>query len=68
MPITPEQLKKLRKRAGLTQTEAASVVHAKLRSWQNWETPPHLSTSRQISEALVELFCIKKNLAYPPKF
>ena len=65
--VTPEQLKKLRKRSGLTQTEAGLVVYAKLRSWQNWETPTNLPSSRQIPIALLELFCIKMNIKFPPK-
>lgn len=33
----PEQLKEARLAAGLTQTQAADAVGAKLRTWQDWE-------------------------------
>lgn len=34
---TPAQLKKLREKCGLTQSDAASILHVSLRTWQNWE-------------------------------
>ncbi|PLY14898.1 MAG: transcriptional regulator [Sedimenticola sp.] len=67
MKLTPAQIKRLRKRAGLTQREAAVLVHVGLRGWQAWESPSELSTSRQMPEAYVELFCIKTKIPYPPK-
>ena len=33
----PEQVRERRKLAGLTQTQAATLVCAKLRTWQDWE-------------------------------
>ena len=68
MPLSPEQLIKLRNRAGLTQKEAAKLVHASLRTWQSWESPKDLTNSRQMPEAYLELFCLKIKIAYPPKF
>lgn len=66
MPITPEQIKKLRKRAGLTQTEAAKLIHVQLNAWQRWEAPEGSDYSRKMSETCLELFCIKIGSPYPP--
>ncbi len=33
----PSEIKSLRQSAGLTQTQAAALVHSKLRTWQDWE-------------------------------
>lgn len=33
----PDQIRALRTAAGLTQTQAAAMVHGSLRSWQEWE-------------------------------
>ncbi|PLY15516.1 MAG: transcriptional regulator [Sedimenticola sp.] len=67
MKLTPEQIKRLRKRAGLTQTEAGKCVHVALRTWQSWESPEEDPHSRQMPEANIELFCIKNKIPYPPK-
>jgi len=67
MSISPEDLKILRKRAGLTQTEAAHLVRSKLRTWQSWEAASNLPTARKIPDGLVELFCIKVGISYRPK-
>lgn len=64
MPIKPEQLKKLRKRLGLTQTEAADTVLVTLRTWQNWEAAEGTINHRVMPEGMLELFCIKKKVAY----
>lgn len=34
---TPAEIREAREAAGLTQTEAAAVVLATLRTWQDWE-------------------------------
>jgi DNA-binding transcriptional regulator YiaG len=65
--ISPDQVKKLRKRAGLTQAEAARTVHVSLRTWQSWETPNQSEHARTMPEANVELFCIKQQIPYPPR-
>jgi DNA-binding transcriptional regulator YiaG len=67
MPLTPEQVKKLRKMTGLTQSEAATVVHVSLRTWQSWETPKKSENARVMPEAHIELFCIKQKVFYPPR-
>jgi len=36
-PPTPEEIRKARQKAGLTQTEAAEKVWMSLRAWQDWE-------------------------------
>lgn len=51
---TPIQIRASRELAGLTQTEAATLIYSKLRTWQSWEsgeTAMHLG--------MWELFCIK---------
>jgi putative transcriptional regulator len=50
----PEQILQARQKAGLTQTEAAALIHKKLRSWQQWE-----AGDRVMDPALFELFTIK---------
>jgi len=64
MPITPEELKKLRSRLGLTQEEAAKVVHVSKRTWVSWEIKQGLENNRKMPEGLIELFCLKKNIKY----
>jgi putative transcriptional regulator len=56
---TPAQIKAARKAAGLTQTQAASLIGKPLRTWQNWEGDPALPSSRKMDAALWELFLIK---------
>lgn len=51
---TPDQIRHARDAAGLTQTQAAVVVHSKLRTWQQWE-----AGDRQMHPGLWELFAIK---------
>ena len=51
---TPEQIKKSRLNAGLTQAQAAAVIHKKLLAWQRYE-----SGDRAMDYALYELFLIK---------
>ena len=35
---TPAEIRTARKDAGLTQTEAAHLIHSTLRTWQDWES------------------------------
>ena len=51
---TPEQIKKSRLNAGLTQAQAAAVIHKKLLAWQRYE-----SGDRSMDCALYELFLLK---------
>lgn len=67
MILKPEQVKKLRIRAGKTQAEAAVDVHVSLRRWQGWEAPKNAASHRTMPTALIELFCLKNKIPYPPK-
>lgn len=49
-----ENLREARIKAGLTQSQAAGLVHVTTRAWQNWE-----SGDRVPHPAFVELFDIK---------
>ena len=53
---TPELIKQTRIDTGLTQTKAAELIGAKLRTWQDWE-----SGMRNMPCAKWELFLIKIN-------
>jgi DNA-binding XRE family transcriptional regulator len=50
----PSKIIEARHAAGLTQTQAAHLVHAACRSWQQWE-----AGDRKMHPAFWELFCIK---------
>lgn len=52
--IPPAKIKSARLAAGLTQTEAAALVHKANRTWQAWEYG-----RRNMPEADFELFMIK---------
>jgi len=51
---SPQQVRQLRKDAGLTQTQAAALVHTSLRAWQQWE-----AGDRKMHPAFFELAKIK---------
>jgi DNA-binding transcriptional regulator YiaG len=51
---TPADIRTAREAAGLTQTQAAALVHSALRSWQQWE-----AGDRAMHPGLWELFRIK---------
>ena len=59
---TPEKIKEARKRSGLTQTQAAEVIHKKLLAWQRYE-----SGDRSMDCALYELFMLKTGQMELPK-
>lgn len=56
---TSKQIRKLRKDVGLTQSEAAQLVNAPLRTWQNWETEEGTIPHRKMHPGFWELFKIK---------
>ena len=58
MPPRPEQIRAERQAAGLTQTAAAILVHAKLRTWQDWE-----SGTAKMHPAFWELWMMKTEVA-----
>lgn len=47
--------------AGLTQTQAAKIIHCGLRTWQQWE-----AGDRQMHPAFWELFITKTSGLTPP--
>lgn len=53
-PPEPDTIRTARIAAGLTQTEAGNIVHASLRTWQQWE-----AGDRKMHSGLFELFRIK---------
>lgn len=56
---SPSEIKSQRLAAGLTQTQAAKLVHASLKTWQNWES--ETGEARKMPLAPWELFLIKTN-------
>ena len=51
---TPEDISSARKRAGLTQREAAALIYATQSAWEDWE-----QGRRRMHPALWELFRLK---------
>lgn len=66
--ISPEQVKSLRFKVGLTQKQAAELVHVSLRQWQKFEESESSGTHVRIADATLELFCLKAGLSFPPNF
>lgn len=52
----PWYIKNVRSVAGLTQAEAAALVHSTTNAWQKWE-----DGTRKMHLAMLELFLIKTN-------
>lgn len=57
---TPEEISGARESSGLTQEAAATLVHSKLRSWQQWE-----AGDRRMHPAFFELFNMKRVMTQP---
>lgn len=53
----PAQVRSAREAAGLTQTQAANLIHGTLRTWQQWE-----AGDRRMHPGLWELFRLKTAL------
>jgi DNA (cytosine-5)-methyltransferase 1 len=53
-PPTPDALRQARKAAGLTQPQAAELIHCGPDAWASWETG-----RREMHPAMWELFLIK---------
>lgn len=51
---SPAEVRAAREAAGLTQTEAAAVIHSTLRTWQDWE-----AGKARMHPGLWELFGLK---------
>lgn len=62
---TPEEVRAAREAAGLTQTEAARLVHGTLRAWQGWEAPEGTPAARRMHPGLWELFLIRIGRCVP---
>jgi len=55
------EVKEARREVGLSQKQAAAVIHVSENTWQRYETPPESDQWVQISGANWELFLIKTN-------
>jgi putative transcriptional regulator len=55
---TPAEIRAAREAAELTQEQAAELIHATLRTWQNWEAEGG-EESRRMHPGLFELFQLK---------
>lgn len=60
--ITPREVKAARLAAGLTQAQAAEVIHKRILAWQRYE-----SGDRSMDCALYELFLLKTGQMELPK-
>lgn len=58
----PDDIKRMRRQAGLTQTEAAALVYVDVRAWQYWE-----AGERNMPRAIWELFTLKTEQARLPR-
>jgi DNA-binding transcriptional regulator YiaG len=60
---TPKQIRAAREAAGLTQAQAAELVHAgSYRTWQNWERDAGDAEARAMPLAVWELFKLKSEV------
>jgi transcriptional regulator with XRE-family HTH domain len=64
VPVTPLELKALRKQYGYTQADAAQIVHVTRRTWMSWELSEDVENHRVMPEGLLELFCLKHKINY----
>ena len=55
----PAEVRAAREAAGLTQAQAAALVCASLRNWQQWEQTEGASSARRMHPAIWELFRMK---------
>jgi DNA-binding XRE family transcriptional regulator len=55
----PSDVKRLRELAGHSREQAAELVHAVYRTWQNWELDPSSPEAREIPLAVWELYLVK---------
>lgn len=58
----PAEVRAAREAAGLTQAQAAALVYASLRNWQQWEQGEGASSARRMHPAIWELFRMKAGL------
>lgn len=64
----PNEIKEARQAAGLSLADAAELVHASVRAWQNWEVPKTSLQHRKMPLAKWELFQLKQqyNFEFEP--
>jgi len=55
----PDEIRKARENAGLSQTKAGEMVHVTCRTWQQWEARPEIKSHQKMHPAFWELFNIK---------
>ncbi len=63
---TPAEIRAAREAAGLTQTQAAALVHASPRNWQQWEQEAG-SNVRRMHPGLWDLFRLKAQACRSPE-
>jgi transcriptional regulator with XRE-family HTH domain len=56
--ISAKRVKAARSEAGLTQAQAAKIIHTSINNWQNWEQGRY-----KVAPALYELFLLKTGQA-----
>jgi hypothetical protein len=56
---TPEEIRALLKKHGISREKAAALVHASLRAWHNWSAPEGGVNHREMPKAAWELLLIK---------
>jgi len=55
----PSEIRKIREDAGISQADAAKLVHSSLRAWQNWEAEIGSPENRRMHPSTRDLFMIK---------
>lgn len=58
-PPLPAEIRKARRSTGLSQTEAAHLLHTSCRVWQQWE-----GGERKMHPAFYDLF-LRRSIEYP---
>ena len=69
--MSGQDLKQLRKQAGLTQAEAAKLARIPKRTWENWEfrvDSPHYRRPSGLAFTFLEMYILLKNngIKYEP--
>ncbi len=55
---TPQELRDLRHKLGLTQLEAANILTVSRRTWEAWEQTTRTGTHRDMDPKLYKLFLL----------
>jgi len=58
----PAEIRAAREEAGLTQSQAAALVHSSPRNWQQWEDATGGTNARRMHPGLWDLFRIRAGL------